>query len=91
MIFLVLESKSLRTEELEEGGVGDAVPCTQNHGGMNCTAAFPTVSTLRCTTKWDRCMDYNGYGTDCSGSHSYFTGSDCFWAMAQGECWNEIM
>jgi hypothetical protein len=78
-----------RAEEGKEGG--GTVSCIENHGGQNCTAAFPSVSTLRCRTYWDRCMDYNGYGTDCSGSHAYFVGSDCSWAIAQGECWNEYM
>ena len=36
-------------------------------------------------------MDYNGFGTDCSGSHLYFIGSDCSVAMKNGHCWNELM
>lgn len=35
-------------------------------------------------------MDYNGFGSDCSGSHNYFLGSDYSKAMAAGHCWNEL-
>lgn len=68
------------------------IPCTENHKPhSNCTAAFYSlVATGRCVTKWDRCMDYNGWGTDCKGSHLYFVGSDCSFAMGYGHCWNEI-
>ncbi len=83
------QPSAVRTRN-EYGGGGN-VSCTQNHGHYdNCTVAFPSVATGRCVTKFDRCMDYNGYGTDCQGSKLYFTGSDCFWAISQGECWNEI-
>lgn len=48
------------------------------------------ISSDRCVIKYDRCMDYNGFGSDCSGSHNYFLGSDCSKAMAAGHCWNEL-
>lgn len=69
---------------------GGTVSCLQNHGGINCTSAFG-VSSGNCVTKYDRCMDFNGWNTDCSGSHTYFLGSDCSRAMALGHCWNEVM
>lgn len=68
-----------------------AVACVNNHAPYrNCTEAFPQYARGRCETKYDRCMDYNGVGTDCSGSHLYFVDSDCCVAIAHGECWNEI-
>lgn len=79
------------TTRMEQGTSGGSVSCTQNHyPHPNCTVAFG-VARERCVTKYDRCMDYNGWGTDCSGSHMYFAGSDCSIAMAQGHCWNEAM
>lgn len=76
-----------RTESSDDGKVS----CVKNHlPSRNCTEAFD-CSQGRCTTLFDRCMDYNGFGTDCSGSHLYFLGSDCSVAMASGHCWNEIM
>ena len=66
------------------------VPCIENHQPYsNCTVAY-MIAQPRCTTSYDRCMDYNGFGTDCSGD-GYFLGSDCSIAMAQGHCWNEVM
>lgn len=70
---------------------GEKVSCTRNHSPYpNCTAAF-NCAQPRCVTKYDRCMDYNGFGTDCSGSSVYFVGSDCSVAMKSGHCWNEVM
>ncbi len=68
----------------------NAISCVKNHNGVNCTTAFDCYQG-RCTVKYDRCMDYNGFGSDCSGSKLYFVGSDCSVAMANGHCWNEIM
>ncbi len=68
---------------------GGGVSCLQNHGGVNCTVAF-SLNSGNCVIKYDRCMDYNGWGSDCSGSHLYFLGSDCSKAMAEGHCWNEV-
>ena len=62
--------------------------CIENHGGMNCSDAFGIWGD-NCVTKRDRCMDFNGYNSDCSGS-GYFLGSDCFKAMALFHCWNEL-
>lgn len=73
----------------EGGNVG--VPCTQNHSPYpNCTAAY-MIAQPRCVTDYTRCMDYNGPGTDCSGSKLYFIGSDCSVAMIRGYCWEEMM
>lgn len=66
------------------------ISCYKNHGNSNCTTAFG-VSQGRCPFKSDECMDYNGFGTDCSGSKLYFVGSDCSVAMSSGHCWNEVM
>lgn len=74
-------------EEEEEGGVS----CVSNHDNYpNCTYAFDCYQG-RCTLLKTRCMDYNGFGTDCSGSKKFFLGSDCSVAMATGHCWNEVM
>lgn len=74
-----------------EGGGGGGVSCTQNHGSYpNCTIAY-MIAQPRCVTSYDRCMDYNGFGTDCSGSKLYFLGSDCSVALSMGYCWNEVM
>ena len=73
-----------------EGGTGGGVSCTQNHGSYsNCTVAF-MIAQPRCVTNYDRCMDYNGFGTDCSGNKAFFFGSDCSVALAMGHCWNEL-
>lgn len=82
--------RTLRDSEGSDSGESN-VPCTTNHPGYpNCSKAF-NITTERCEFKDDRCMDYNGYGTDCSGSHLYFVGSDCSKAMALFHCWNELM
>ena len=74
-----------------EGGSGGGVSCTKNHGSYpNCTVAY-MIAQPRCVTSYDRCMDYNGFGTDCSGSGLYFIGSDCSVALSMGYCWNEVM
>lgn len=78
-----------RVKTRAEAGMASGVSCLQNHGGKNCTVAFG-ISSDRCVIKYDRCMDYNGFGSDCSGSHNYFVGSDCSKAMAAGHCWNEL-
>ena len=73
----------------EVGGVTlHGASCVQNHGGMNCSDAFGLWGA-NCVQKKNRCMDYNGWGTDCSGS-GYFLGSDCYKAMAHFHCWNEL-
>ena len=80
-----------RSESENDDDDDDKIACIKNHlPSRNCTEAFD-CSQGRCTTYYDRCMDYNGFFTDCSGSHWFFTGSDCSVAMALGECWNEIM
>lgn len=69
----------------------DKVSCRKNHlPYRNCTEAFGCYQG-RCKINYNRCMDYNGFYTDCSGSKKYFVGSDCSVAMAQGHCWNEVM
>jgi len=67
------------------------VSCVQNHGSYaNCTVAY-MIAQPRCATDYNRCMDYNGFGTDCSGNKIYFLGSDCSVALSMGYCWNELM
>lgn len=83
--------KTLSISEDSSGSGSSNVSCTQNHPGFpNCSKAY-NITTERCMFMPDRCMNYNGYGTDCSGSHLYFVGSDCSVAMALGHCWNEYM
>ena len=66
------------------------VSCLANHGGVNCSTAFK-INKGRCDFNPNVCMDYNGWGTDCvDGKTSNFPGSDCFFSMLQGHCWNEI-
>ncbi len=84
----------------EEGD--STVSCMNNHitaGGVkqNCTTAGIVPFQGRCPFNAAVCMDYNGIFTDCinhgGGWRKYtnFIGSDCDWALAAGECWNEIM
>ena len=74
-----------------EEGEGTRVLCTNNHKPFkNCTHAYPEVAQGRCTTFYDRCMDYNGINTDCQDTITNFNGSDCYHAMLKGHCWNEI-
>ena len=78
-------------KNFSESSSGENVSCINNHLPFrNCTEAFPQYAQGRCETYYDRCMDYNGWGTNCSGSHSYFVGSDCGVAVSHFECWNEI-
>lgn len=77
-----------RLKSGNEAGNEHGVSCIQNHGGNNCSDAFCLWGD-NCVTKRDRCMDFNGWGSDCSGS-GYFLGSDCSKAMALGHCWNEL-
>jgi hypothetical protein len=78
----------LKTRSETNGG---GVSCTKNHYPYpNCTVAFGCAQD-RCVTQYNRCMDYNGFGTDCSGNTLYFVGSDCSVAMSRGHCWNEVM
>lgn len=80
-----------RMKTLDEINGDGKISCTKNHSpSRNCTEAFGCYQN-RCTPLYDRCMDYNGFGTDCSGSHLYFIGSDCSVAMKNGHCWNELM
>ena len=76
--------EALRDEEHE------GISCRENHGGLNCTDAFDLYQG-RCPLNHNRCMDYNGFETDCKGSKLFFVGSDCCIAMALTRCWNEIM
>lgn len=86
---MIKKTKSASDESSSTGEIN--VSCIRNHPGFpNCTKAF-NITTERCQFKSDRCMDYNGFGTDCSGSHLYFVGSDCSKAMALFHCWNELM
>lgn len=87
---LCCKKKSIKRLKTMAESMDNRVSCIQNHGGKNCTVAFG-IKCERCILKKDRCMDYNGLGTDCSGSHLFFAGSDCSIAMAKGHCWNEIM
>ncbi|GBB91473.1 hypothetical protein RclHR1_01880004 [Rhizophagus clarus] len=64
--------------------------CLENHGGVNCSDKY-NIHQGRCPENHKRCMDYNGYGTDCSGSKIYFTGSDCSISMSMGHCWSEAV
>lgn len=84
----------------EEGD--STVSCMNNHitpAGVkqNCTTAGIVPFQGRCPFNPAVCMDYNGIFTDCinhgGGWRKYrnFIGSDCDWALAAGECWNEIM
>lgn len=85
-----MPSRVKRMKTRADGDAGsEGVSCVQNHGS-NCTVAFG-ISSSNCVIQYDRCMDYNGFGSDCSGSHTYFVGSDCSKAMAMGHCWNEVM
>ena len=71
----------------------DRVSCMENHGGgINCTIAFG-IYQGRCGLATDHCMDYNGYLAEefgCTGSHTFFVGSDCCVALSMGKCWNEL-
>lgn len=67
------------------------VSCVENHGGVNCTIAFG-YDEGRCWFESKKCMDYNGWATDCvDGKTTNFPGSDCYYAMLAGHCWNELM
>jgi hypothetical protein len=70
--------------------VNDGVSCYENHGSKTCSDAFG-IHEGRCSYIWGVCMDYNGPGTDCTNSARNFIGSDCFYAVANFHCWNEIM
>lgn len=69
--------------------------CVANHGGINCSKAYG-INKGRCPMKDDTCMDYNGYAAQfkfmCKKSLKYvnFLGSDCFFSVAMGNCWNEV-
>lgn len=76
--------EALRDEENE------GISCIENHGGQNCTDAF-NLYQGRCPLNHNRCMDYNGFETDCQGSKLFFVGSDCCVAMTHRHCWNEVM
>ena len=75
------------------------IPCYQNHGNKNCTTAFGIAENEgRCTFQEKICMDYNCPNTDCKKyrkthwkRYRNFVGSDCDYAMGQGDCWNELM
>lgn len=79
-------------DKLTDGEGGDVgISCTHNHGSYaNCTVAY-MIAQPRCVTDYSRCMDYNGFGTDCSGNKLFFIGSDCSVALSMGYCWNEVM
>ncbi len=87
---------------IEEGEEGGKVSCMANHVtpagvAQNCTTAGLTVPQGRCPFNPAVCMDYNGWFTDCVnyaggwGKYSNFIQSDCDVALANGNCWNEIM
>lgn len=74
--------------------------CAANHGGINCSKAYGInydassgTYSGSCGEKFDgtTCMDFNGPFSDCDRAHRtwYFIGSDCFQAVAMGNCWNE--
>lgn len=77
----------------EEQGA-QRVTCINNHlPSRNCTEAFPVVATGHCTLLYSTCMDFNGPLGDCSSTTRTkinFPGSDCFYALALGHCWNEV-
>lgn len=82
----------------EPGGeIGEEgrVSCMENHGGPNCTNAFG-IYQGRCPLATSHCMDYNGFLPNCSNPSGMatnaiaFPGSDCFVAIAMGQCWNEM-
>ena len=76
--------EALRDEENE------GISCIENHGGHNCTYTFDLYQG-RCPINYNRCMDYNGPGTNCKGSKLFFVGSDCCISLALGNCWHEVM
>ncbi len=86
-----MDENNVETLYRGEGGNSGGISCTQNHGTYpNCTVAY-MIAQPRCVTNYYRCMDYNGFGTDCSGSKLFFLGSDCSVALSMGFCWNEVM
>ena len=70
--------------------------CYDNHGGWNCTYSY-SIFQNDCSFASDgiACVDYNGDGgyvnTFCEHDHMFFIGSDCYYAMLMGHCWNELM
>ncbi|GHT24261.1 hypothetical protein FACS189430_08870 [Bacteroidia bacterium] len=68
----------------------EGVLCYQNHGNQTCSDAFG-IQGGRCRYWLRVCMDYNGPGANCVKSITNFIGSDCFYAMANLHCWNELM
>jgi len=89
--------------QLSERGVANTTApqkaqCMTNHGGPNCSDKF-NIYQGRCPRKHNVCMDYNGYITDCIKRSDdldpvkilHFMGSDCYTALANSHCWNEIM
>ncbi|KAM7211406.1 hypothetical protein V8F06_013206 [Rhypophila decipiens] len=76
-------------------GEGEGGTCFQNHGGKVCSLAYG-IDQGRCTRPKGtikECIDYNGWPVTSCNNHSdkwAFPGSDCFVAVAQGHCWNEV-
>lgn len=77
-----------------ESGPGGRISCRDNHGKI-CSFAYSYV-TGRCSHCYsaDRCMDFNGEGSDCInyGDGMWrrtrnFIGSDCYWLITH--CLNE--
>lgn len=75
--------------------------CAANHGGENCSKAYGINYDAAtgeysgsCSGNFDgtTCMDFNGPFSDCNRAHRviFFVGSDCFQAVAMGNCWNEV-
>jgi hypothetical protein len=70
---------------------GSGGSCKQNHGGRVCSQVY-NINNGRCARDYSKCIDYNGWPiTECkSKSKKGFIGSDCFDAVADGHCWNEV-
>ncbi|MBQ8452281.1 MAG: hypothetical protein IJ539_00705 [Prevotella sp.] len=85
------EKRGIKRKSINsEGENGDGkVSCGQNHSPYrNCTEAFGYHRENSCPIVYNRCIDYNGFGTDCRGSRLFFVGSDC--QVLISHCYNEI-
>ena len=62
----ILHDTAVMKEKDRKSTNSRSLPCYQNHGGVNCTIAFPAVSQGRCPiSSRTVCMDYNGIWTNC--------------------------
>jgi len=82
-------------EGVEKRKEGEGGSCYQNHGNKVCSIVYK-IDQGRCTRPKGtikECIDYNGWPFTSCNNHSdkkAFPLSDCFVAVAQGHCWNEI-